>query len=157
MTVEGEFAPRYTVYLENKVRGGRVGYEVVTPLRLRGSTSHVLVNRGWVEAIREVSTPQGELRIEGLELARLPRLLEVGKGSGNVRQTLDIEAFAAETGLKLEQRVIEQHSTTPDGLARDWPPRGTPPEKHQAYALQWYSLAGLAVVLFVVLSMRRRD
>lgn len=157
MTVEGEFAPRYTVYLENKVRGGRVGYEVVTPLRLRGSTSHVLVNRGWVEAIKDVSTPQGELRIEGLELARLPRVLELGKGGGKVRQTLDIDAFAAETGLKLEPRVIEQHSATPDGLARDWPPRGSAPEKHQAYALQWYSLAALAVVLFIVLSFRKRE
>jgi cytochrome oxidase assembly protein ShyY1 len=28
---------------------------------------------------------------------------------------------------------------------------------HKAYALQWYSLAALAVVLLVVLSFRRRE
>ena len=48
VVVEGEFLPRYTVYLDNKTRRGRAGYEIVTPLRLRGAASHVLVNRGWV-------------------------------------------------------------------------------------------------------------
>jgi cytochrome oxidase assembly protein ShyY1 len=28
-------------------------------------------------------------------------------------------------------------------------------EKHESYALQWYSLAALAVVLLLVLSIRR--
>lgn len=155
VVIEGEFVPRHTVYLQNKTRRGRVGYEVVTPLRLAGTASHVLVNRGWVEAVKDVPTPQGELRVEGIELATLPRVLEMGKSTGKVRQTLDIDAFAAETGLKLEPRVIEQHSSAADGLARDWPPRGAGAEKHAAYALQWYSLAALAVVLFLVLSFRK--
>jgi cytochrome oxidase assembly protein ShyY1 len=51
--------------------------------------------------------------------------------------------------------VIEQHSDLPDGLARDWPPHDLGIEKHQGYALQWYSLAALAVVLLIVLSFRR--
>ena len=51
--------------------------------------------------------------------------------------------------------MIEQHSSALDGLLREWPRPDTGIEKHEAYALQWYSLAGLAVVLFVVLSFRR--
>ena len=155
VSVEGEFVPRHTVYLANKTRRGRSGYEVVTPLRVRGSTSHVLVNRGWVQAMNEVPTPAGELRIEGLERKALPRVLQLETSSGKVRQTLDIGAFAAETGLALEPRVIEQHSPASDGLARDWPPHGIGAEKHSAYALQWYSLAALAAALFVVLSFRK--
>ena len=38
---------------------------------------------------------------------------------------------------------------------RDWAPHGTGIEKHEAYALQWYSLAALAVVLVMVLSFRK--
>jgi surfeit locus 1 family protein len=161
VAVEGEFVPNYTVYLDNKTRRGRPGYEIVTPLRLRGSTSHVLVNRGWVaagatrDALPEVPTPAGEVRIEGLALERLPRVLMIKSNSGKVRQSLDVEAYAAETGLKLEPRVIEQHSFLPDDLARDWPPHDAGIEKHEAYALQWYSLAALAVVLVVALSFRK--
>ena len=36
VAVEGEFVPRHTVYLDNRTRRGRAGYEVVTPLKLRG-------------------------------------------------------------------------------------------------------------------------
>jgi len=161
VAVEGEFVPKFTVYLDNKTRRGRPGYEIVTPLRLRGSPSHVLVNRGWVaagatrDALPEVPTPAGEVRVEGVALERLPRVLRLEGTSGRARQSLDIEAYAAETGLKLEPRVIEQHSSLPDGLARDWPAHDAGVEKHEAYALQWYSLAALAVVLFIVLSFRR--
>lgn len=162
VAVEGEFAPKHTVYLDNKTRRGRLGYEVVTPLKLRGSPSYVLVNRGWVpagatrETLPEVPTPAGEVRIEGIALERLPRVFLIEKNTGRLRQTIEVEDYAAETGLKLEPRVIEQHSSLPDGLARDWPPHDAGIEKHQAYALQWYSLAGLAVVLVVVLSFRKR-
>jgi surfeit locus 1 family protein len=159
--VEGEFLPRYTVYLDNKVRRGKAGYEVVTPLKLRGSSSHVLVNRGWIEAgktrdaLPEVPTPAGEVRVEGVALERLPKVLALEDSKGKVRQSVDVDAYAAETGLRLEPRVIEQHSDLPDGLARDWPPRGAGVEKHEGYALQWYSLAALALVLAVVLSFRK--
>ena len=160
VALQGEFLPRYTVYLDNKVNHGRVGYEVITPLRL-GNGANVLVNRGWVaagktrDALPEVRTPAGEVRVEGIALDGLPRVLSLQKDAGKLRQTLDIERFAFETGLRLEPRVIEQHSDLPDGLARDWPPRDLGIEKNQGYALQWYSLAALAIVLLVVLSFRK--
>lgn len=163
VAVEGEFVAQHTVFLDNKTRRGRHGFEVVTPLRLRGSDAHVLVNRGWLEggktrdALPEVATPGGDVRIEGLALERFPRLLTLEKAGGKVRQTIDIESYAAETGLRLEPRIIEQHSALPDGLARDWPPREGGAEKSEAYALQWYSLAGLAVVLFLVLSFKKNE
>src|SRR5512134_1118713 len=80
VAVEGELVPEFTLYLDNKTRRGVPGYEIVTPLKLRGSASHVLVNRGWVragatrDALPEVPTPAGEVRIEGLALERLPRV-----------------------------------------------------------------------------------
>jgi len=163
VTLEGEFAARYTVYLDNKTRRGKAGYEIVTPMKIRGSSSHVLVNRGWIEAgktrevLPEVRTPAGDVRIEGIALERLPKILTLGESKGRVRQSLDIDAYAAETGLRLEPRVIEQHSDLPDGLARDWPPHDAGVEKNEGYALQWYSLAALALILAVVLSFRKID
>ena len=160
VAARGRFADEHTVYLDNKLRHGRPGYEVVTPLRLDGF--YVLVNRGWVEAGRtrevlpRVPAPAGEVRVEGFGLARLPHALELGPApTGKVRQNVDLDAFAHETGLRLQPLVIEQHSPAADGLTREWPRPDAGIEKHESYALQWYSLATLAVVLFVALSFRR--
>lgn len=162
IVVAGEFLPERSVLLDNKVRGGRAGYEVVAPLRLAEGI-HVLVNRGWVaapprrEQLPDVTTPGGRVRIEGIVLAHLPRPLKVGGApQGRVRQSVELKEFAAESGLTLQAFVIQQHSDTGDGLARDWPPPDAGAEKHQAYAFQWYSLAALAVVLLVVLSFRKK-
>jgi surfeit locus 1 family protein len=156
----GRFVEEHTVYLDNKLRRGRPGYEVVTPLRLNGI--HVLVNRGWLDAgksrdaLPTVFTPREEVRVEGLALARLPRVLEPGPSPpGKVRQNIDVAAFEKETGLGLQPIVIEQDSAAPDGLLREWPRPDAGAQKHESYALQWYSLAALAVVLFLVLSFRR--
>jgi surfeit locus 1 family protein len=162
VAARGRFVAERTVLLDNKLRGGRPGYEVVAPLRLGESPWHVLVNRGWIpapasrETLPEVRTPSGEVRIEGIALERLPHALEAGKPpAGRVRQNVELEAFAAETGLQLEPLVIEQHSNTDDGLAREWPRVDYGIEKHDSYALQWYSLAGLSLVLAAALSFRR--
>jgi cytochrome oxidase assembly protein ShyY1 len=163
IAVHGEFLPERTVLLDNKVRGKRAGYEVVTPLRLADGI-HVLVNRGWIEApprrdqLPEVMTPRGRIRVEGIVLARLPQPLKLGEAAkGRVRQSLDLKEFAVESGLPLQTFVIEQHRGIADGLARDWPPHDAGIEKHQGYALQWYSLAALAVILAIVLSFRKVD
>jgi surfeit locus 1 family protein len=155
----GRYLDEYTVFLDNKLRRGRPGYEVVTPLRLDGM--HVLVNRGWVaagrtrEVLPKVPAPAGAVRVEGLALARLPHALSAGPATGKVRQNLELDAFARETGLRLQPIVIQQYSAADDGLLRDWPRPDAGVEKHESYELQWYSLAALAVVLLLVLSVRR--
>ena len=162
VAARGRFIADRTVLLDNKLRHGRPGYEVVTPLRLGASDAHVLVDRGWVAAapsrasLPEVRTPTGEVEVAGVALDRLPHALETGVApKGVVRQNLDIGAFASETKLRLEPLVIEQHSELPDGLSREWPRPDFGIEKHQSYALQWYSFAALAIILVIVLSMRR--
>ena len=162
VSVLGTFLPQHTVFLDNKLRHGKAGYEVVTPLRLAGSDKHVLVDRGWLEApktrdvLPQVRTPQGEVRIEGIALPRLPRVFEIEKKpTGTVRQTLDVEAYAAETGLRLQAGVLEQHSALDDGLDRQWPPHAAGAEKNESYALQWYAFAALAVMLGIVFSFRK--
>jgi|SRR5687767_267509 surfeit locus 1 family protein len=163
IAVHGEFLAERTVLLDNKVRGQRAGYEVVTPMRLAEGI-HVLVNRGWIEApprreqLPEVVTPRGRIRVEGLMLERLPQPWQLGgPAKGPVRQSLDLKQFAVETGLPLQAFVIEQHRGIADGLVRDWPKPDVGVEKHEAYSFQWYSLAALAVILGLVFSFRKRE
>jgi surfeit locus 1 family protein len=162
ISLSGEFVPQHTVLLDNKVRHGRAGYEVVTPLRLASSKEHVLVNRGWIAApprrdeLPQFRTPAGEVRLEGVALSHLPRALSLGKSDqGKVRQNVDTGSFAAQTGLVLRPLVLQAHAGPDDGLLREWPAPDAGAEKHESYSLQWYSFAVLAVVLFVALSLRR--
>jgi len=158
VAARGEWLLTRSIYLDNKQRHGRVGYEVVTPLKL-GPAMHVLVNRGWFErGASGLRSPEGEVRVEGIALARLPRALRLGEeAKSRVRQNLDIAEFAAETGLALQPIVIEQRSDGGDGLLREWPRPDLGVDMHASYALQWYSLAALAIVLLVLLSFRKRE
>ena len=162
--LRGEFLPEYTLYLDNKTYRGRAGYHVLQPLRLRDGR-HVLVNRGWVPAaatraqLPEVRTSPGEVALEGFRLEHLPRAYEPGGTNtlreGTVWQNATTGEVAAWSGLALERWVLELHSGLDDGLVRDWPPADAGAETNQNYALQWYSLALLSVVLLVALNVKR--
>jgi surfeit locus 1 family protein len=168
VAVDGEFLPQYTVLLDLRMHRGRPGYYVVQPLRISNGTEHVTVLRGWIEAdarrerLPKVVTPSALQRVEGIALAKLPQYLEQ---PGQARclpglapcvwQNLRIDAFASWSGLALQPIVIEQTNEIADGLVRDWPRPEATYLKNEMYALQWYSLAALCVILFVVLSFRR--
>jgi surfeit locus 1 family protein len=158
----GSFAPQYTIFLDNRLRRGQPGYEVVTPFRLAGADVYVLVNRGWVPAsprrefVPEVPAPAGEIVIEGIGFARFSRAFRIKDyETGMVRQNLDIGEFVAQTGLTLKSVVLEQLSDTRDGLSRDWPAPELGIERNESYALQWYSLALLAAFLGLHFAFRK--
>ena len=163
LTARGEFLPQYTILLDNKVHRGRPGYFVVTPLRLADGSMHLLVNRGWVAArerredLPAVSTPAGEVVVDGLGLEHAPRVLSAGEGVpvGKVWQNLTLEGFSTWSGIALQPVFLQQHSELSDGLVRAWPKADFGVEKHTSYAMQWYLFAMMSVLIFVVLSFER--
>jgi len=162
VSARGRFIARATLFLDNKVLRGVAGYGVLTPLAIEGGDMHVLVDRGWIAAgdrsrLPNVPTPEALLAIEGTAMTPSRRFLELAADeSGSARrQNLVIEREQERLALKLQPFVIEQTSAAQDGLerARDRPDAGV--ERHRAYALQWYSFAALAAVLYVILNLRR--
>ena len=161
----GEYDAARAVLIDNKVHGGRPGYEVVTPFRIAPGHRYVLVDRGWVaggptrEHLPSVQTPAGPVEIVGRATIPPKRYLELktDTGAGTVRQNLDIDRFAAASGLDLLPFVVEQADpvTPPDDLLRDWPKPDFGIERHLSYMVQWYSLAALAIVLWLALNWRR--
>jgi cytochrome oxidase assembly protein ShyY1 len=160
----GEFDGRRQILIDNKVRAGRPGFDVVTPLKLADGERYVLVDRGWIaqgpyrSELPRVPPPAGPIGIEGRINQPPAHYLElkIDAGPGPVRQNLDIDRIAAATGLPLLPFVIEQTGDAGDGLVRDWPPPDFGIEQHRSYMLQWYSLAGLGIVLWLTLNWRAR-
>ncbi len=163
VVVAGEYLPKHTVLIDNRVHKGIAGYYVVTPLRIGDGPLCVLVNRGWVAAgprrdrLPDVVTPAGPQRIEGLAVApgRPPFALAPDDAPGPVRQHLDLERIASESGLRLQPIVVRQAGTSSDGLVRTWERPDAGVNTHRAYAVQWYGLAALTVVVYVVLGFKR--
>lgn len=165
VSLRGVFEPKYTVLLDNKLHRGTPGYEVVQPLRLDG-VRYVVVNRGWIAAgpsrdrLPDVRTPAGEVALTGVRQKRFaqayapPLAPEAAQREGRVWQNVTLERFAAWSGLVLEPYVVVQHSEAGDGLVRDWPRAGAGVEVHESYALQWYSLAVLSLILFLALNIK---
>ncbi len=164
IALKGAFDPGFTYFLDNRSRGGKPGYEVLTPIRLKGSDMNILVLRGWLpagarrDAIPSVTTPDTEVEIEGVTLHALSHALQPPGTlpAGRVRQNLSIAEFARLSGRAMLPFVLEQHTDTADGLDRTWPRKDSGADKNVAYAVQWYCFALLSAILFVVLSFRRK-
>jgi cytochrome oxidase assembly protein ShyY1 len=151
--LRGVFVPSASVYLDNRMRQGVAGFDLVTPLAIGDTLPLVLVDRGWIardmqDRTRMPAAPvTGEVVIEGLAVVRLPRLLELGGAQEQrlpgIWQNLEFETFELVHGRRVARFVVQQTSETPDGLVRDRARPATGIEKHRGYALQWYSLAAL--------------
>ncbi len=163
VTARGEWDTARTVLIDNRVHGGRPGYHVVTPLRIEGTTRWVLVNRGWAPAgatratLPGVPTPTGALVVEGVAVVPPEKVFELGEvpPGEKVWPNLNVARYARWSGLDLLPAVVQQTNDAGDGLVRDWPRPDFGIEKHKAYALQWYALAAVTVILYVVLNLKR--
>jgi surfeit locus 1 family protein len=162
VAARGTFVAGDTFFLDNKVMHGTVGYDVVTPLKLDNSGMHVLVNRGWIAAgersrLPDVPTAEGVQTIEGAAIVPSTRFLELAPeaDSGRLRQNLVLQREEKRLGLILQPFVIEQTSDAVDGLVRAWERPDLGVERDRSYALQWYSFAALAAVLYVALGFKR--
>jgi surfeit locus 1 family protein len=164
--VEGEFLPRWTIYLDNRPHNGVAGFYVATPMRIANSDMHVLVLRGWIarnpadrSRLPEIPTPEGEVQIQGVARQRTGQVLQLGEAPpiepGAIVQNVDIDAYSKAAGLRLQPFVIEQTSEVSDGLARDWLQPSVGIDKHYGYAFQWYGLAATAFIFYLVTGFRR--
>ena len=168
----GRFDAGKVVFLDNRLRDGVPGYEVLTPLRLSGGDHVLLVNRGWIAAPRQrdqlpvVETPAGEVRVRGLAFTPSQRFMELRAGTDDARrwQNWTIERARERWSLDLLPVAMLQvasaegsgSGTGPaDALARQWPRPDAGMDKHRGYALQWFSFAGIGLIVWVLLSLRR--
>jgi surfeit locus 1 family protein len=159
LRVAGHWSKAHTVYLDNRQMGARTGFLVLTPLRLADGTA-LLVQRGWMprdfqdrSRIAEVPTPDGEVQVIGRIAPPPTRLYEFADGeAGRIRQNIDLDAFARETGLRLRPvslLLAESPGSADDGLRRDWPAPSVGVDRNRGYAAQWFAMSAVIVFLYV--------
>lgn len=165
LVARGRWTADKTVFIDNKVSNGVIGYHVITPLCIEGRLVCVLVNRGWVAApalrseLPHVETPPALIEVRGI--ARIPteRFLELSTRTveGRVWQNLTIERFHQWSGLILLPVVLYQDTPADAELLRVTPApeaAGLGADRHWGYAFMWFSLAVLTLILIVVTTLK---
>jgi cytochrome oxidase assembly protein ShyY1 len=164
----GRYVPGQYLLLDNRIRDGRFGYEVVSLFALDDGRGHALVNRGWLPAdparrtLPEPSAPARQVVLTGhIYVPPSPPYL-LGEQSRavddwpRVVQALEAGPLATALAGRLQTAVfpwsVRIDAAQPGALAVDWRIVNVRPEKHRGYAVQWFAMAAVLVLFFVLRS-----
>ncbi|MDD2760881.1 MAG: SURF1 family protein [Methylomonas sp.] len=170
VVMTGRYDTVHQFLIDNQVVDGKSGYFVLTPFFIEGQNFAVLVNRGWVElgkdrnSLPDVSLVGGQTRVSG----RINQFPSVGlrlKGAEiptdtwpSVVQVVDHQVLSERLAYAIAAYQIELDASAEEGYKRDWKVAvAIPPEKHLAYAVQWFALALTLTILFIWISARKRS
>jgi surfeit locus 1 family protein len=163
-TVTGRFDYEHELVLSGRTHQGSPGVNLLTPVRIAGSDTAVLVNRGWVYS------PDG---------GRVDRARWHEADSGSVSGYVELYVpDAGATASAIDRRIVRRVSRseidpklpypvapfylvvtgdTADGAhpaRREIPALDEGP--HRSYAIQWFSFAVFAVAGVVMIVLRER-
>lgn len=153
--------------LDNQILDGRVGFNVLTPWMLDDGRT-VLVDRGWValgkqrEDIPDVRVKTEMGSIVGTIYVPFGEPFALGGatvgevGWPRIIQYLDFKALGDLLDRPLVPMVVRMSAQQAGGYERKWPVVAMSAEKHLAYAVQWFGLALVPIILLLVLNLKRR-
>ncbi|MCE3253440.1 MAG: hypothetical protein K0Q67_2460 [Cellvibrio sp.] len=158
-------APRVWL-VDNQMVNGRIGYDVVIAVEdvaAAKDSAALLVNLGWIAAplqrefLPEIHIPQ-RLPVRGIFRTDIKGVLLgtniENKGVWPMRiQQVDIKSLSTYLNRPLVEGLAYQEKSSPFLL--HYRPVVLPPERHKAYAVQWFLLA-LAVLIIALAASARK-
>lgn len=154
--------------LDNRVRNRVTGYEVLTPFELAGGGT-LLVARGWLPAgndrsrMPEVQVDDSQRRVPG-RLGRAPstgirlagqQMIEQTESNLYRIQHVEPSTLGDRLQTTLPPVVLFLGPEAENGYDRDWPVVSANTAKHEAYATQWFAMAGVLLLLYFRINFRR--
>lgn len=164
----GKFNENIQILLDNQVQDNQAGYFVFTPFLLNNKNVWYLVNRGWV--------PAGNDRSKAPPLKFEPGILLISgslkypQGTGillgeNVPEKLhqgiyrvnkiDLIGIGKLIDKPLMPFVVRLDPESKGGYIRQWELPGSGETMHLGYAFQWFVLACLVFIIFVVVNLEK--
>lgn len=166
----GRYDNAHHFLLDNRVNNGRVGYELITPFQTDDGT--LLINRGWIaqgpsrEELPPLPDVEGEVRITGRVHVPQgqPLLLSDAREQAagvwpRVIQSVDVPRMASHLEAEgVYPYTLRLRDGAPGLLEPAWPAvSDMGPERHHGYALQWFALAAVLLLMFLYTSLRPRQ
>lgn len=157
--------------LDNKINNQRPGYHVLNLVRDTQSGKNLLVNRGWVFAgldrnqLPKIDSPKYQWKIKGRvyplsteTISTAQAKIEESKGYYRL-PVLDLlikKQLQALFKLPIEDYVLRLDAEDESAFDTNWVWTNMPPEKHLAYAFQWFALAFAFLIISIVTSIKKR-
>ena len=168
LVVTGTYESAGSFYVDNRQMDGRPGLHKVTPLKIEGTQTRILINRGWVpwgtsrSQLPTVDTPIQTVTVTGIAAVPTSKgfflMPDRPEAWPELWSRLDLKRYTAQSSHPVQQVVLLQ--TSDDGgpnLVRKWPPPEDRAAMHQSYAMQWFGMALALAVFFGVASTRRSN
>ncbi|MBP8925965.1 MAG: SURF1 family protein [Pseudomonadales bacterium] len=158
VVLRGRYLQGRDFLLDNRILRGAAGYELITPFQDRDGTV-VFVNRGWRAALRtREQLPRPEPIEQDVQLIGdiyapedLRRLRSYASGGWPcLLQAVDIPEMARIAGVQVFPYLVRLRPDQPGVRDAHWEIVNMSPERHVAYAAQWF-LMGLALLVVFLL------
>jgi cytochrome oxidase assembly protein ShyY1 len=158
VSIDGIFDEQVVFLLDNQVNKGRLGYRAYQVLI--SEQRAVLVNLGWIQgSVNRHELPEVNMLSGSHNVLGNIRLIEVGiqlqeqvfsEITWPLRvQQVELKKFSKILNRELLPFVIYVDKNEKIGFEKNWQPIVMPPEKHRAYAFQWFSLGVAWLVLML--------
>ncbi|WP_256669937.1 SURF1 family protein [Pseudomonas sp. OIL-1] len=157
--LEGRFDSQYIWLLDNRIRDGQAGVEVLQVFHDLPSGEQVLVNRGWLpwpdrRIAPQIDTPQGEQRLDAQMVAPseagfLQQNGSVSEAWPRLISSIELQSMTDQADIELLPHVARLRSGSPAAFTLDWPALPMTASKHTGYAVQWFALALALLILFI--------
>jgi cytochrome oxidase assembly protein ShyY1 len=158
--------------LDDQMRSGRLGVMVFVPFLPEASARTLLVNLGFLAKMGADATTPPDIPpipdhpvtltgiyapppLPGLKLGGNPLVRE--KTWPKLVTWIDPQEIAADLHASVYPHVLLTDPDPHSAYIRSWTANVMPPARHRAYALQWFSFAIAAIVMFFVLHRVKRD
>lgn len=165
--VSGNYLADQYFLLDNQIHNGTFGYQVLNVLQLSDSAGSVLVNRGWIagdsgrRTLPQVPVVEGSVNIIGQVYVAPgePYLLaeqQLDKNWPKVIQAVEMDKLEPAVSPQGAERVfpypIRIAAGAQGALTVNWQVVNMSPQKHHGYAVQWFAMAGVLLVFYVLRS-----
>lgn len=168
-SLSGHYDNEHQYLLDNRTYKGKAGFHVLTPFLLDSSSKTILINRGWIgyqgtrDNIPDISITENNINIRGV-MKQQGRAIVLNSSNDDdelkptypkLVQSIQLTELAKELNIELLPIIIELDKDDETGFIRDWQPYYGSIDKHNAYALQWFSFAGILLFLFIKLNTKK--
>ncbi|WP_251358833.1 SURF1 family protein [Kangiella sp. TOML190] len=170
VVILGQPLNQFFLVIDNQKQGNRLGYEVLALFQPENYQQPVLVSRGWlprkdfyqkVPEIPEFKDPiiKGSLYFsKGANAVVAANAQWENFDSHYLIGQFDMQTVkekVAQMGYHIAPFVVRQQAEPDSPFVRYWPLMASPPQKHTAYAVQWFGMALAVLIIFIVVNSKR--
>ncbi len=160
--MRGHYDNTRNFLLDNRMLHGRFGYEVLTVFIPSSSEKVALVNRGWVEGDPsrmqrpQIAAVEGEIEISGAVYRDTTRFHFIDNAREEswpkLIQHLQMDDLQQQIGSPSLPFTVRLDEGMAGAYRVEWQviAEGFGPERHIAYAVTWFSLAIVLVIIWLI-------